>query len=245
MKILALGTSGLDLLARPLKQAMAPRSTSEPEIVIGAYGQWQASLLRSSTDSEPDLVLVVLDADDLLAPHLDQGPDRIAGVAAELPEFTVAAIERGLDTNTASHLVVTTLVPPTGHMLGSLADNLLPGLDVLVEEFNRTLRRWAAGEPRVHLLGLHRLLLEHGRATMRDPRLWAHARCRWSRDGLRHLAEEVASVWDAIHGQARKCLVLDLDNTLWGGIAGDDGMTGIELGHEGIGLAYRELQQRL
>ena len=59
------------------------------------------------------------------------------------------------------------------------------------------------------------------------------------------LASEYANFIAARWGAVRKCIVLDLDNTLWGGVIGEDGMTGIQLGHEGIGLAFVDLQREL
>jgi FkbH-like protein len=68
-------------------------------------------------------------------------------------------------------------------------------------------------------------------------RLSAHAH------GL--LASEYANYIAACWGDVRKCIVLDLDNTLWGGIIGEDGMTGIQIGYEGIGLAFVDFQREL
>jgi FkbH-like protein len=65
---------------------------------------------------------------------------------------------------------------------------------------------------------------------------------RLGRKGLDHLAELHARYIAALRTPRRKCLVLDLDNTLWGGVLGEDGPEGIVLGQEGVGLAYREFQ---
>ena len=60
---------------------------------------------------------------------------------------------------------------------------------------------------------------------------------------LPYVASRVMDVITAIQGKAKKCLIMDLDNTLWGGVIGDDGMEGIQLGHGlGIGKAFSELQ---
>ena len=239
MKVLVLGTSGLDLLARPLRRALAAQ---RPEVCFGPYGNWQGPLLQSPPDEPPpDLVLVVLDADDL-ADSWIAAPGRLSHEAEGFTKTIFAALERGLETHPSSHFAITTLFPPQGHLWGMLADNAATSPDDVVDAFNRDLRRWAAPEPRVSVLGLHRLMARQGRAALRDERLWLHARCRWSRPGLEAIAEAVARLWEALRGGARKALVLDLDNTLWGGLAVDDGASGVVLGHEGLGLAYREFQ---
>ena len=78
-----------------------------------------------------------------------------------------------------------------------------------------------------------------------DARLWYLTRCRLSREAMRALAQSTVSLLRGWKGQTRKCIVLDLDNTLWGGLAGEDGLQGIALGEEGIGLAFAEFQEEL
>ena len=62
-------------------------------------------------------------------------------------------------------------------------------------------------------------------------------------DYLNWLSEQFARVISAHRGQFKKCLILDLDNTLWGGIIGDDGLNGIQIGSHGIGKAYTDFQK--
>ena len=62
-------------------------------------------------------------------------------------------------------------------------------------------------------------------------------------NALPYVASRVVDIIGAIRGQFKKCLILDLDNTVWGGVIGDDGLEGIELGHGlGIGKAFTEFQ---
>lgn len=61
-------------------------------------------------------------------------------------------------------------------------------------------------------------------------------------DALPIVAESVAQIISGIQGQIKKCIILDLDNTLWGGIIGDDGLENIQIGSLGIGKAFSEFQ---
>jgi FkbH-like protein len=92
----------------------------------------------------------------------------------------------------------------------------------------------------VHLLDMDRLAAQVGRANWRDPRLWFHGKVPFS---LRYLGEYAAALTAAMRratGRTRKALILDLDNTLWGGVVGDDGVAGIRLGPDTpAGEAYR------
>lgn len=75
-----------------------------------------------------------------------------------------------------------------------------------------------------------------------DNKFYINADITFSIDFLPHLAKNVLDIIKTIDGRLKKCLIMDLDNTLWGGIIGDDGMEGIQLGDLGIGKAYTELQ---
>jgi FkbH-like protein len=84
-----------------------------------------------------------------------------------------------------------------------------------------------------------------GGAAYRDARLWYLARMRLSPQGLAALADAVAEHVAASRGLSRKVVAVDLDDVLWGGVVGEVGLAGIELGEDGIGLAYQDLQREL
>jgi FkbH-like protein len=78
-----------------------------------------------------------------------------------------------------------------------------------------------------------------------DERLWCQARQALSPTFLPPLAKSVSDTVMAELGAGVKCVVLDLDNTLWGGILGDDGLEGIEIGPAEVGLAFHRFQRSL
>jgi len=69
-----------------------------------------------------------------------------------------------------------------------------------------------------------------GRRAWGDPRFFLHAKLPCAPEHMVEYAHSVASLVGAQQGLSRKCLVLDLDNTLWGGVIGDDGIGGIRIG---------------
>jgi FkbH-like protein len=78
-----------------------------------------------------------------------------------------------------------------------------------------------------------------------DPRMWYLTRSRWSRTALHALAERYTAAICCSVGRIRKCIVVDLDNTLWGGVVGEEGIEGLKLGEDGIGRSYVEFQIEL
>lgn len=77
-----------------------------------------------------------------------------------------------------------------------------------------------------------------------DKSLWFSAKYAISFEAIPILANNIVNIISSIFGKSKKCLVLDLDNTCWGGIIGDDGINGIKLGNETAeGEAYIDFQK--
>lgn len=94
------------------------------------------------------------------------------------------------------------------------------------------------------IVDLAALQAQVGRQAMFSPSVYASTEMVLSIDVLPLVAYRIVQVIAAQRGMFKKCLILDLDNTLWGGIIGDDGLEGIQLGHGlGIGRVFTELQQ--
>ncbi len=84
--------------------------------------------------------------------------------------------------------------------------------------------------------------IDLGRNGYFDSRLYYSSKMPVAISALPYVAKAVIDVVKAISGKIKKCLVLDLDNTLWGGVIGDDGLAGIEIGDLGKGHVYTNLQ---
>lgn len=124
-----------------------------------------------------------------------------------------------------------------------LSDNFATELDrpyasldaVLGNTRNSLLRATNAGIARslpaqVYIHDVEMLSAAHGKQRWSDPRLYHSAKCAIGFECLPYYADSVGAALGALFGKSKKCLVLDLDNTLWGGVIGDDGLGGIQLG---------------
>jgi FkbH-like protein len=138
--------------------------------------------------------------------------------------------------------LVHNLARPALNTVGTLEDNSGYSATAAIDEFNAQLRKLAAGNQRIKIIDFAGFVAQHGQQTLGDDRLWHLGRMRLGRAGLGHLATLYVRYLSALMLPRRKCLVLDLDNTLWGGVLGEDGVEGIAIGQEGIGLAFREFQ---
>lgn len=94
----------------------------------------------------------------------------------------------------------------------------------------------------VYIIDLDALQAACGRETFSDPKLYYIAKMPISVDVLPAVAKNVIDTVRSLRGTVKKCVVLDLDNTLWGGVIGDDGLSGIQIGELGTGHAFSDFQ---
>jgi FkbH-like protein len=115
----------------------------------------------------------------------------------------------------------------------------------LVQRYNDGLQAIARRTNNVQVLDVARTIRGMGEKKARDLRgLYAYSH-PWSNDFILALAREWMASVRSVRGHIYKCIVLDLDNVLWGGIVGETGPLGIELGDTYPGNAYREFQRVL
>jgi FkbH-like protein len=111
-----------------------------------------------------------------------------------------------------------------------LADPGSPvGDAALVDWLNNELASSWRDDPQVHVLDLDAAIARAGRLASWNPAMYHLAKIQWSGPGLEAAGELVARALRALALPAKKCLLLDLDNTLWGGIVGEDGVDGLKI----------------
>lgn len=114
-----------------------------------------------------------------------------------------------------------------------------------LRRLNAELLEVSVSERGTHLVDFDLLQSAVGHSAFHDNRNWHMARAPYSLAGARLIGREYARFVGASQGRARKCLVLDCDNTLWGGILGEDGLDAIHLGSTYPGSAYVAFQKAL
>lgn len=136
-----------------------------------------------------------------------------------------------------------TALPTLLRLLGN-AEGAAPGAPArALERINERIVATAAACG-VQVLALHARVAVDGLAAWHDPALWHRSKQEISPVAVPAYGEAVGRILGAIRGKASKCLVLDLDNTLWGGVIGDDGVEGIVLGQgSALGEAFTAFQK--
>lgn len=128
--------------------------------------------------------------------------------------------------------------------LGNLDCYDIHGRTRFTTEMNYRFAEQARKRQNLYLNDINYLSAWFGLERWHDKLFWYAYKYAMNIEAIPFLADSVASIIKAIYGKSKKCLVLDLDNTLWGGIIGDDGLNGIQIGKETPEAeAYTEFQQ--
>ena len=114
-----------------------------------------------------------------------------------------------------------------------------------IRAINRGLVSLARQHRGVYILDYDALIARYGRECWGDERKWLTVRLPIASANLPHLAAEWMRFLHPLTGKLAKCVAVDLDNTLWGGVIGEDGMTGIKLSQEFPGAAFQAVQRAL
>jgi FkbH-like protein len=245
MKTAILSNVNLDLLARYFKPA-----GEQPEFYIAGFNQYAQELTDPASQLYqfgPDVVIVHLNGAALFA------PDIFNPFSTGDPQMTArheAENFFGLVQNAAQKLpktlfLLNSIVLPPENVLGSLEYNSPFSLKSLEQGFNARLSELKQ-KTKFHNIIISQwdsVVYRSGCSGLFDIRYWYLGRMPYSLEGLDSLAKLYENTLSAALGKNKKLLALDLDNTLWGGIIGEDGLDGIQLGEDGIGKAYRDFQR--
>lgn len=114
-----------------------------------------------------------------------------------------------------------------------------------LRKLNYLLSESAAEYKNVFLVDIDGLQSRLGEAQVRSSKMYCIAKMPFLPDVLPYIAKQITDLILAASGSFKKCVVLDLDNTLWGGVIGDDGLDGIQIGELGLGHAFSAFQMWL
>jgi FkbH-like protein len=188
-----------------------------------------------------DLVLCVLDAtvifDEVPVPWSPDDVQRVAEAKLNLIEQLVARFEA-----TSQGTLVLNTMPLLRQVAGQLVDyRSRARLGRIWREVNARLLSLSERHPAVVVVDMEPIIAAGVAAS--DPRLSVYAKARFTVEALAGYAREIGHLARQTAGFTRKCLVVDLDGTLWGGVVGEDGVEGIEVGEGYRGEAFLAFQR--
>lgn len=222
------------------------------EVEKGGYGSFADEMMNpqgSLVQARPDLVLLAVDIEDIAG---DLGDACSTGSASEITAAVEAAaggirsMIAGLRRHSSARLVVQGLTLPIHPRLGEVADaNMEVGETWAVQQINQAAARACKEIGDAVFFDQDMVAARCGRARWRDERMFRMTRLAVATEFFDVYARALVRAARPLFFPARKVLCTDLDNTLWGGIVGEDGPDGIATGNTYPGNCYQEYQRLL
>lgn len=239
-----IGNGTLDLIV-PVLIATAARHGFSLECITGAYDQFLQDALQSDSPlntARPDAVLVALDHRGLAlqpTPGNEQAAVQSVNAAIDLLDSIRSAISQ----NSSAVCILQTIAAPPEGLFGSFDRALTGTARNIVDQFNRRISQSVLQSSDL-LLDVAGIAETVGLADWHSPAQWNLAKLPFSDTFVPLYAEHVCRIIGAMRGKSRRCLILDLDNTVWGGVIGDDGLEGIQIAQgDATGEAFLSVQE--
>jgi FkbH-like protein len=232
----------------PILRSAALVNGIDATVQVGQFNSYAQEILDPASALyafEPHIVVLAVQTRDI-APDLWES-------YADLPEADAqSAVDRVLrdfsgwvakfrERSNAS-LVIHNLEKPASS-LGVLETQRKTGQLTAIDQINLGLRALCGEHRGVYLLDYDALVAQHGRARWHDEGKWLMARMPFAPDSMLPMVSAWLKFIHPLTGVICKVLALDLDNTLWGGVLGEDGVDGLKLGVEYPGALYRGFQR--
>src|ERR1700691_770681 len=238
-----LSSTMIDFLA-PILRAQCFGAGIDAEIYIGPFNQYEQQIRDPDSGLarfQPDVIAIGTDWRSLGLRDEEDSPDDI------VHEKTVRL--ESLWRESRERLGATVIqfnyeVPPFD-ALGNLSAALPGGGGRVVRAINLALWEAAARTPGVAILDVDQIAARFGKDRWNDPVLWHTAKQYPSAEAMPALGHQLTALLRAILGLTSKCLAVDLDGVLWGGVIGEDGLAGIQLGGGPAGEAFVDFQRYL
>jgi FkbH-like protein len=245
IRLALLGSSTLTHLQPAIRVACLRRGL-HVTIYECAYGQFMQEMHDTSSDLhafKPNLILYALDGI-----YLTAGLDATAQAADAAAEYMAVKerIENGWSMARQAFncpILHQTPLPVLPNLIGNNEQRVPGSRAAMIARLNADLRPMA-DKAGVHLVALDYQAARDGIAAWHDTAMWHRAKQEVSPAAAPVYGDLVARILAAAQGRSAKCLVLDLDNTIWGGVVGDDGLEGLVIGQgSSQGEAFLEVQR--
>lgn len=233
----------------PLLRAAALTYKLDVEVLVGDFNTYAQDILNIQSriyQFQPQIVVLAVQTRDV-APRLwydftqlsaSEVEQQIANVLKNYGNWVSTFRARS-----QAYLIIHTLSTPAFPNAGILDYQMGCSQLEAIQRINDGLKKIVVGTKGVYLLDYAGLEARHGKLLWGDEQKWLTARMPIAATNLIHLAKEYLRYLLPLSGRRAKALVVDLDNILWGGIIGEDGINGIKIGAEYPGAAYLALQR--
>jgi FkbH-like protein len=232
------GSSTIQTFAEELVPAFAAKGW-HANVTQADFGTMLADLMMPANGTDAHAVLLDLEG------FAEQDWRRTAAQAFVLlmeRANSLADALREFSTRSETPLLINTIPVPAAPSAGFLDRSHPAGLRRAVDLLNRNILDVAERSNRIFIIDADQALATLPLRDQTDPKLWYYGRIAYSIDAVRALARAFSETWRSLKRGPAKVLAVDLDNTLWGGVYGDDGIGRLACGEDFPGNAFQSLQ---
>lgn len=233
IKVSLLGDSATQFLATAIKGMGVERSYNI-DLFEADYNQVERQVLDPSSElylHEAKYTVVFQSTHKLLEKYAMMSTEDQMNMADNRLDFV-----RTICTQVPGHIIYFNYPEIDDTIFGSYANKVQASFTYQIRKLNYELMNLAQEHQNLFICDISSLQNKFGRDTIYDSTVYMSTEMLFSIDALPYVASRVMDIICSIEGKFKKCLILDLDNTVWGGVVGDDGWENIQIGH-GLGLS--------
>lgn len=221
------------------------------DFYIGGYNQYYQEILNEEGglyQFNPDVIIIFIDSRTLLGnqylmPYQISSEQRKIWANEKLRE--IESLIRQVKNKSSAKIILHNFEVPTHSPLGICENKEEFGLIETVETLNGNLRSTFKLDGQVFIFDYNNFCSKIGKVNIFDHKMYYLGDMKLDLQNIPKLCDEYLAYIKLLKSLNKKCIVLDLDNTLWGGIIGEDGLEGIKLGPTPEGRPFFEFQQYL
>lgn len=246
IKLAVLGNCATQFFSAAI-QGYAKLSSINLNVYDADYNQIDAQLLDPSSEVfefKPDNILLWLSTDKIYEEFLDT-PISLRKNFAETYMEKLEHYWELIARNSHARILQPNFTEIDDKALGQYSSKVETAFIYQIRKLNFLLQESMAKRNNLYPVDLLAVQIQVGQTKFYDAALYYNAKMTIALDMLPYAAKAVVDVLVAMSGRIKKCVICDLDNTLWGGVIGDDGIGGIEIGELGRGHAFTNLQRWL
>jgi len=243
VKIALLGDTATQLLAQALR-GEAYNEGLDLQIWESDFNQVERQVFDDSSELyayQPEIVILFFSSHKLLAKYNKLKPAAHSLLAQNQVEL-VESIADKITGQLKARIIYYNYPEINDAVFGNYANKTESSFLFQLRKLNYELMQFSTRNANFYLCDISSLQNQAGKSTFFQSAVYINTEMVLSLDILPAVAATTTDLVKAMYGKFKKCLILDLDNTLWGGIIGDDGLENIQLGSLGIGKAFTEFQ---
>ena len=250
IKIAFLSSFTINGIVEPLYVKCA-KNQIHCSIYLSDYNQYTQEILNEKSslyNFQPNITFLFLDTRSILGnlffdPYSISENERKAFIESKFNQ--IKNLIETFSHKSNSSLVISNFAIPNYSPYGIFENKTEYGLFEMINDLNQMIVKFVRKQPLIFIFDFDRFVSFYGETNIFDYRQYFIGDIKIALKYLPFLANELLSYIKPMTGKNKKCIVLDLDNTLWGGIVGEDGINGIKLGTTSSGNAFVEFQKIL